>query len=188
MLRPVGMRVRMLVAVIVVLAASATAAYGHVTKYAWTKGKAQVMLPDSATIALPPEVAGPLEAEINALLAQFNLLELQAQDRNDWLATGTYANYKKRLSEARDRLQKGLSIDSASCKGLGKALTGKRYKHFTCDAMSYVLEVPAVELRGGEGGALPQVVEGPLRRLGPYAAAFTLHVTGAARCIPQRLS
>jgi hypothetical protein len=63
----------------------------------------------------------------------------------------------------------------------------KRYKHFKCTATSYVLEVPAVEIGTGVNGALPAVIEGPMRRFGPYPAGFTLHVTGPTRFVSQRL-
>ena len=80
----------------------------------------------------------------------------------------------------------GLSIDSAKCVGQGKALSGKRYKHFRCPTTSYVLEIPNVELKPGADPALPEVVEGPVRRIGPLEAAFTVHVTGKARMLSQR--
>lgn len=174
--------------VMVVLLASASAALAHVTKHAWTTGKAQVMLPDSAMIAPPADVIEPLTQELDGLLAEFRLLELTAQQGNDWLAAGTYANYIRRFGQARDRLRTGLPVDSATCRGLGAALKGKRYRHFTCWAASYVLEVPTVELQKGADGSLPRVIEGPTRRFGPYPAVFTLHVTGPGQCVPQRLS
>ena len=80
----------------------------------------------------------------------------------------------------------GLSIDTVRCTGQGKALKGKRYKHFRCNATSYVLEIPTIELKPGVDPTLPEVVEGPRRLIGPLAAVFTVHVTGKARMLSQR--
>lgn len=173
---------------IFVLAASASVAAAHSTPYAWTVAKANVMLPETTTITLPADVKASLEAELQPLIERLRLLELTAQqERSDWLAAGTYANYLKRLTEARQRIVKGLPVDSARCAGTGKALSGKRYRHFRCSASSYVLEVPTVEIGAAENGALPAVIEGTMRRLGPYQATFTLHITGPARFVSQRL-
>lgn len=177
-----------LLLVISLFAATASVAAAHNTPHAWTVGKANVMLPDTVRITLPADLRASLEAELTPLIDRLRLLELAAQqERSDWLAAGTYANYLKRLTEARDRIAKGLPLDSAACAGTGKALSGKRYKHFKCNVTSYVLEVPAVEIAAAENGALPAIVEGPMRRYGPYEAVFTLHVTGPTRFVSQRL-
>jgi len=175
--------------IVVLFALWAPVALAHNTKSAWTTAKANVMLPDVVKIALPPDLAQALEGEIGPLLAQLRQLELNAQqERNDWLAAGTYGNYVKRLGDAREKVQKGLSVDPATCVGTGTALKGNRYKHFRCSATSYVLEVPSIELKPGANGSLPEVVEGPIRRFGPFQATFTLHVTGPATCVCIRLS
>ena len=82
----------------------------------------------------------------------------------------------------------GLSIDGVTCVGTGKALSGKRYKHFRCSATSYVLEVPTAELGPRVDGALPDVTDGPTRRIGPFDAVFTLHVVGKTNLFQQRVS
>lgn len=175
--------------VISLLAASASIAPAHVTPYSWTAARANVMLPDAVTIALPADVKASLQAELTPLIERFRLLELIAQqERGDWLAAGTYANYVKRLRDARERVQKGLPLDTPRCAGSGRAVKGKRFTHFRCEATSYVLEVPTVELREGEVGALPQAIEGEIRRFGPYRAVFVLHVTGPGKLFARRLS
>jgi hypothetical protein len=180
------------------LAVPASVAAAHNTKYSWTAAKANVMLPDAATITLPPDLASSLEAEITPLIEQLKLLQLTAQQKADeWLAEGTYANYIKRLTDVRDHITSGLSIDAARCAGVGKPVKAKtvngkaskvpRYKHFRCVAWSYVLEVPTIEIQPDPSGGLPKVIESPIRRYGPYTATFTLHVTGPSRMISKRL-
>ncbi len=188
--RPYAPRpVRHVILVIGILAASASVAVAHNTRYAWTTTKAQVVLEYEATIALPPSLKASLTEELEIQLAQFKLLALTAQDeRKDWLAAGTYANYIMRFRQALAKVRAGLSIDTAECAGTGKVLSGKRYKHFRCAATSAVLEVPDVELRVLVEGALPEVVEGPIRRIGPLEAVFGVHVTGKARMLSQRAS
>jgi len=146
-----------------------------------------VLLQEGTTIALPQEQRVALDAELEALLAKFRLLVLTAQsDPDDWLLAGTYDNYVKRFQKAQDTVNAGLSIDFVNCVGVGKALKGKRYKHFRCATTSYVLEIPNVELKPGADEALPDVVEGPARRIGPLEAVFTVHVMGKSRMLSQR--
>lgn len=171
------------------LAVSAAFAFAHSTPYAWTISKARVLLQEGTSVSLPPDQRVALDAELEALLGKFQLLKLTAQaDPDDWLLAGTYSNYVDRFKKAQDAVNAGLSIDSTKCAGLGKALTGKRYKHFRCAATSYVLEIPNVELRPGADPALPEVVEGPARRIGPLEAVYSVHVTGKARMLSQRAS
>ena len=98
----------------------------------------------------------------------------------------------------RVQVNSGLSIDSAKCVGQGKALIGKftekpgpverRYKHFRCNASSYTLEIPSIELVPGTDPSMPEVAEGPRRIVGPFAAVFSVHVTGKSRMLAQRTS
>ena len=170
-----------------VLATCSAVALAHNTPHSWTAAKAQVMLPETTTIALPQALRESLDAELEELLAKFRLLELTAQqERGDWLAAATYSNYVTRFRTAQDTVNGGLSIDAAKCVGTGKALSRKRYKHFRCTATSYILEVPSVELQPVVNGALPEVLEGPVRRFGPLEAVFTVHVTGKTRMLSQR--
>ena len=110
----------------------------------------------------------------------------------------TYDTYIKRLEEAQRIINAGLSIDNANCTGQGKAVIGrftekpglveKRYKHFRCSATSYVLEIPSIEFAPGPDPFVPEIVEGPRRRIGPFQAAFSVHVTGKSRMLAQRTS
>jgi len=163
-------------------------ALAHSTPYAWTVPKARIMLQEGTTIGLPEAQRQELNAELETQLAKFRLLLLQAQERpEDWLYAQTYDNYiKQRFLPAQRKVMNGLSIDSVTCVGQGKALSGKRYRHFRCPATSYVLEIPSVELKYPAEGELPDVAEGQVRRIGPIQAIFGVHVTGKSRMVAQR--
>jgi hypothetical protein len=177
------------VTAVVALTGSAAASQAHNTPFAWTASKARVVLQEEGAIAVPVAERQALDAELEAWLGKFRLLLLTAQsDPDDWLAAGTYDNYVKRFQKAQETLSAGLSIDTVTCAGQGKALKGKRYKHFRCSTTSYVLEIPNIELKPGADPALPEVVEGPARRIGPLTAVFTVHVMGKARMLSQRAS
>ena len=62
----------------------------------------------------------------------------------------------------------------------------KQYKHFRCNASSYTLEIPNIELVPGIDPSVPEVVEGARRLVGPLEAVFTVHVTGKSRMLSQR--
>ena len=62
------------------LAASSAVALAHKTPFAWTASKARVVLQEESTIALPPDQREALDAELEALIAQFNVLFNTAAD------------------------------------------------------------------------------------------------------------
>jgi hypothetical protein len=168
------------------LAGSAAVALGHSTPYAWTASKARVVLQEGTNITLPADQRAALDAELEALIAKFRALFYTAREEPDQgILTETYDIYRKRFEAAQLAVNAGLSIDSVKCSGLGKALKGKRYKHFRCNATSYVLEIPNVELQPADA-VLPQVIEGPRRLIGPLQAVFSVHVTGKSRMLSQR--
>ena len=189
-------------AFIIAVAAAALAcsavALAHNSPYSWTVAKARVMLQESTNIALPEADRVALDAELDAWRKKFGQLLLIAQSEYTRTAdlgaddpkysrlAQTYDAYERRFEAAQATVARGLSIDSVKCAGQGKALTGKRYKHFRCNATSYVLEVPNIELVFGDDPFLPEVAEGPRRRIGPLPAAFTVHVTGKSRMLAQR--
>ena len=191
-------------AFVIVAAAAALAGpavtLAHNSPYSWTVAKARVMLQESTNIALPEADRVALDADLDAwekklgqllLIAQSEYTrtaELGADDPKYSRLAQTYDTYKKRFAAAQANVARGLSIDSVKCSGEGKALTGKRYKHFRCNATSYVLEVPNIELVFGDDPFLPEIVEGPRQRIGPLEAVFTVHVTGRTRMLAQRAS
>ncbi len=177
------------------LAASAAVALAHSTPYSWTVAKARVLLQEGTNISLPPDQRQALDAELEALLDKFRPLKLTAQSEYETTQNPdysrlaqTYASFIDRFEKAQAKLNAGLSIDSVKCAGQGKALKGKRYKHFRCDATSYVQEIPNVELKPVAGLTVPEVVEGPRRLIGPLAAVFSVHVMGKSRMLSQRAS
>lgn len=175
--------------VISVFAVLVPGASAQDTKYAWTSRKAEVMLMTSTQIQLPTTLRETLEPELERQLALFERLALIAQqDRANWLAAETFANYVGRFKEALIKIRSGLTMDTASCVGKGRRLGANRYTRFTCKATSNVLEIPNVEVLPAEPMELPQVVEGPIRREGPFPATFSIHVTGYTKLTFVRTS
>ena len=170
------------------LVGSAAVALAHSTPHSWSVAKARVMLQEGTTITLPADQRAALDAELGVQLRKFNGLLLAAQDDPDqWRLAGTYKNYVDRFRRAQNNANAGLSIDSVECTGLGKVLKGKRYKHFRCNATSYEVEIPNIELQPADA-VLPEVVEGPRRVVGPLEAVFNVHVTGKSRMLARRTS
>jgi len=185
------------------LVASSAVALAHTTPYSWSVSKARVMLQEGTNISLPPDQRQALDAELAGWVAKFRPLLLTAQsgaqlgqDPTPGRLAQTYNSYIERLKRAQAQVNSGLSIESAKCVGQGKALVGKftekpgpvqkTYKHFRCNAASYTLEIPSIELVPGTDPSLPEVAEGPRRIIGPLAAVFTVHVTGKSRMLSQR--
>ena len=121
-----------------------------------------MLLQEGTNISLPPDQRQALDAELEALLDEYRPLKLTAlseyettQNPDYSRLAQTYASLIDRVEKAQTRINAGLSIDSVKCAGQGKALKGKRYKHFRCDATSYVQEIPSVELKpvAGPNGA-----------------------------------
>ena len=187
-----------------VLAGSAAVALAHSTPHWWAVSKARVMLQEGTNLALPADQRAALDAEIGDSLKQLRPLQLTAQSlyestQNPEYArlNQTYGSYIKRFGEAQATLAAGLSIDSAQCVGQGKALVGKvnpekpgpvakQYKHFRCNASSYTLEIPNIQLVPGAAPSVPEIVEGARRLVGPFQGVFTVHVTGKSRMLAQR--
>lgn len=184
------MPIRQVLLVISVLAAaSASVAHAHSTPYSWTASKANVLLQDGTRIALPADQRASLDAELEALVVQFRRLAMIAgDDPSNWRLTQTYGTYVKLFQSAQETVNAGLSIDAVKCVGQGKALKGKRYKHFRCNTTSYELEIPDIDLRPGADPSLPEPVERPRRLIGPLEAVFTVHVMGKLRMLSQRAS
>ncbi len=195
---------RSLVVVLVSVGAllvSAAVAFAHNTPYSWSLTKAQFMLQDSTTIALPGTDRAALDAELDAWLKKFRplLLTAQAESEKDPGAirlAQIYDTYITRFTKARDTVNAGLSIDTVKCTGLGKGVKAHfaekpgavetRYKHFRCNTTSYTLEIPNIELVPGANPFLPEVKEGARKLVGPFSVAFTVHVTGKSRMLSQR--
>ena len=186
------------------LLGSGAVAVAHTTPHWWSVSKARVMLQEGTNLALPADQREALVAEIGDSLKQLRPLQLTAQSlyestQNPEYArlNQTYGSYIKRFVEAQATLAAGFSIDSAQCVGQGKALVGKfnpekpgpvtkQYKHFRCNASSYTLEIPNIQLVPGAAPSVPEIVEGARRLVGPFKGVFTVHVTGKSRMLAQR--
>jgi hypothetical protein len=186
------------------LLGTAAVALAHTTPHWWSASKARVNLQEETNVTLPADQRAALDAELAAWLVKFRPLLLTAQtaaqlgqDPRAGRLAQTYDSYIERLKKLRVIVNSGLSINSANCAGQGKALIGKfnpekpgpvvkQYKHFRCNASSYTLEIPTIELDPAIDPSLPEVVEGPRKLVGPLAAVFTVHVTGKSRMLAQR--
>ncbi len=179
-------------------------ALAHKTPYSWSIAKARVMLQEGQNIALPEAQRASIDAEMEAQLKKFRPLKLTAQSlyestQNPVYArlTQTYDSYIDRFEKVQATIAAGLSIDSSKCAGQGKAVVGnfsekpglveKRFKHFRCNASSYVLEIPSIEFAPGPDPSTPEIVEGPRTLVGPLSAIFTVHVRGNSRMLSQRV-
>jgi hypothetical protein len=185
------------------LVGSAAVAVAHSTPYSWSVSKARVMLQEGTNIDLSADQRKALDAELAVWLGKFRPLQLTAQATYESTQAPdaqrlnqTYGGYIDRLKKLQAQVNAGLSIDSAKCVGQGKAVIGnfaekpglvqKSYRHFRCNATSYTLEIPTIELVPGSDPSLPEVAEGSRRLIGPLAAVFTVHVTGKSRMLAKR--
>ena len=185
------------------LLGSSAVALAHTTPFSWSPVRARLILQEETTISLPQADRLALEAELNAQLAKFRPMKLTAQSlyestqNPDYARLAqTYDTYIKRFEVALKTISTGLSIDTANCVGRGKAVVGnfsekpglveKRYKHFRCNATSYVLEIPTIEFAPGPDPSVPEIVEAARRRVGPFQAVFNVHVTGKSKMLAQR--
>jgi hypothetical protein len=159
--------------------ASASVAIAHNTKVSWSAAKAEVIVTNDATIPIPAAQKAEVEAGLRAKLAQFQALQLTAQqERGDWLAAGIYNNYVIRFRDVLAKVKAGLAIDTADCVGTGKAVKKNRFKHFRCSVTSVVLEVPTADVTAAEPGQSPTVVDGLPLVVGPLKAVLSVHITG----------
>jgi hypothetical protein len=161
-----------------IVLASTSTAVAHNTPWAWSPPRAAQMVIADAIVQLPAAERTTLEAEIRSARSEYLLAEIIASEEGDWFAAGMYHNLVYRLTNAFDRLQKGLSVDKARCKGVGRASKG-RFKHFQCAVNSQFVEIPTVA-RIDQEADRQIVVEGPPRIIGPLAASLDVHVAGKA--------
>ena len=172
------MRRTIIFSLIGVVLALAPIALAHNTPWSWKPGRAtQIVLAD-VTLQLPAAERASLLAEIREARSRYLLDEMIASEEGDWLAAGMYHNLVFRLTSARDKVERGLSLDKARCSGLGAAANG-RFKHFRCSVSSQVVEIPVVE-RIDRDGDRQNVVEGQARLVGPMQAVLDVHVRGKA--------
>ena len=155
---------------------STSTALAHNTPWSWTPARATQIVVADVKLQLPPAERAGLEAEIRDARSTYVLAEMIASEEGDWFAAGMYHNLVYRLTNALDKVQKGLGIDKARCTGVGRATKG-RFKHFRCSVRSQFVEIPTVE-RIERDGDKQLVVEGPPRLVGPLEAQLDVHVRG----------
>jgi hypothetical protein len=171
----VGLIVAILAAT--VLASLATAA-NVAPRVAWSESKAERMLMRDAEIALPASERARLADELRKHSSLFRGLELWALDEGDESAWWTYHNYADRYDDLLRSVERGLRIEAAYCVGSGRVFHGASYRRFDCLATSVLLSIPSVELASNDASAMPAVVAGEDRAVGPLFTQFTVRVTG----------
>jgi hypothetical protein len=170
----VGVIVAVLVAS--VLASLATAAPAA-QRAAWSESKAERMLRRDAELALPANEKARLADELRKNAALFRGLEMWALDQGDESAWWIYHYYADRFEYLEVSVQRGLRIEAADCHGSGRPLQGVLYRRFDCVATSELLRIPSVELENANDAALPAVLEGEGRSVGPLLVELTVRVT-----------
>jgi hypothetical protein len=171
------MRLTVLTALCLVVAATAAT---HPGSPAWTEAKAGRVTVRDAAVRLPRSLAMGLADELGPLVARYRTLEQFAYDEGDHQAASIIHNLRYRYSSALKKVEGGLEVAHARCDGTGSAVGGDRFRHFGCAVTSDVLTIPSAELVYTRDDALPSVVEGAPRRLGPFDARLFVHVTGSS--------
>jgi hypothetical protein len=158
--------------------ASSGLALARDTPWSWTESKAAKMVARAARVKLPPAERAALESELRRSMRVFVLLQLAAGDgeaRMPELGHSAPTKYRRALA----KVQEGLEIDGAECKGRGAAVQGSRFKRFRCAVTSETIEIPSASLvPPQEEGGLPTLLEGTSRFVGPLEAELDVHVAG----------
>jgi hypothetical protein len=145
---------------------------------AWTETKAERMLTRDAEVALPASEKARVADEVRKSASLFRGLELWALEEGDESAWVTYHEYANRFDYLLLAIEVGLRIEAAECVGSGRVLQGGLYRQFHCLATTEVLRIPSVALESSSDAALPTVVEGEERSVGPLFTQFSVRVTG----------
>lgn len=171
---------------VAVLFASTSMAQAHNTRPSWTAAKAETLVAYDATVpTLSAAERASLLPELNSTVRLLGGLRLAALDLaayaddadGDWQPWVRFHQLLERFVRARNQVRDGVAISAASCRGLGTAMPGKRYKHFRCAVTSELLEIPQIAVEFGDQ-ELPTVNEGPPHIIGPLEAQLDVHVTG----------
>jgi hypothetical protein len=160
------------------VAVSVAAGANIAPSLAWPEPKAERMLEKDGRIGLQSSEKVSLEEQLHRGAAVFRGLQMWALDEGDEAAWWTYHHYANRYESALRAVQRGLSIEAAQCDGSGRAVQGGRYRQFYCLATSVVLRIPTAQPESTEGTALPTVVEGEARSVGPFLTQIEVRVTG----------
>jgi hypothetical protein len=171
------MRTIVLIGVIGAITASASIALAHNTPQAWTEAKAGRMVVREGALRMPAGERGLLAQELRESVRLYKALLLATSHMENSDIQAVYQTLLARYESALHKVENGLAIAAASCRGTGPAVQRTRFRHFRCAVTSDALEIPTAELEPGDRD-LPLVIEGPSRILGPYQATLDVHVTG----------
>ena len=152
-------------------------ALAHDARGGWTESKAEQIVKREATIRLPRLETSSLENELRRWTVYYRALEAAAAGEGSAYAV-TYHDLAHRYRRALGKVQSGLEIDDAECRGSGQAARRKRFKDFGCAVTSETLEIPSAAILASENGELPAVVEGESRKLGPFRTQLQVHRKG----------
>jgi hypothetical protein len=155
----------------------AASAGAHRNAPAWTEARVERAVLRDATVLLPEPQRTALQRELLVLIPRFRILENLVWDEGDTGLAGRVHNYRYRYSTALGKVERGLRVTAADCRGTGKAVEDARFRHFDCKVISEQLEIATVEIVYPDEG-LPAVVESEPRRFGPYDARLRVHVVG----------
>ena len=158
------------------LLATTSIAMAGSTRWAWTEAKARQTVVRQATVKLQAPLKSSLAAELNEAVRLYGALAFGAQQAGD-SQVAIYQSLLERYRSARTKVQNGVPIATAACKGSGVATPGKRFTRFRCGVTSELLAIPSAELEYGDT-EFPTVVEGPSRTEGPFKAQLSMNVTG----------
>lgn len=145
---------------------------------AWTVPKAERILVRDATVQMPSTEKATLESELRRTVMLFRGLELGALELRDDNAFWTYHNWANRYQNALESVQHGLRVSDASCAGAGRAIGPGKFQRFDCLVSSAILSIPSTELDGSSNEAMPAIVEGEARDVGPYFTQLRVRITG----------
>jgi hypothetical protein len=180
------MRSFVLIGLIGVLLASTSIAQAHNTNWAWTESKASKMVAGDATVRLPAAQRATLEAELLQSVRLYSGLLLATSHQENGDVEVVYQLLLNRYRMALNQVRNGIEVDTAACKGSGRAVSGSgraaqinRFKHFRCSVVSGLIEIPVTAL-ASDDRELPLVIEGPPRVIGPVEASLDVHVAGKA--------
>jgi hypothetical protein len=175
------MRKTVVTQVVVVLAACigvSAAAASQLAAPAWTESKATRMVERDARLSLPSAEKGALADELQRSMDTFRALQMWAIDVGDDDAFWTYHGYGNRFQSALASIRDGLRIADADCTGSGRPVGSSRFRQFSCLASSARLSIPSAKVESSSGAALPAVIEGESREVGPYLSQLRVRVTG----------
>ena len=173
--RIVGLAILLIASMGVSVGTAATGA----KSIAWTESKAERVVVRDVRLHLQRATRVSMEQELRQEISRFiglQTLALEAEDESAWWL---YFTWKTRYQDALRVVHDGLRIEGASCIGAGR-IEGARFRQFDCLVTSETLRIPSTELQLVDGEALPAMVEGESRALGPFSSQLRVRVTGSS--------